>query len=344
MPQFLRYCAVTSDGGEFLDPGTDNNGSPGMGLRVRFEITQMTMQSPNILKLMVTNPLPQTAQQFVKKEFAHIKIDAGYQDGHGVIFQGDIKFAIYGRESPTDTLLTVWAGDGEMAHNYATVNTTLPPGSTPQQHFDVAAQAMGAKGLSKGFIGVDLSQPVYSRAVTLVGMARTVLSNIAKTKQATVSYQNEKITMVPYGGSAPGSAFVLNSTTGLIGMPTQSIEGIFARCLINPQIKINTQVKINEGDIQSGATPITSTGQEQITQQFLSPKAADGLYTVYRIDASGDTRGNPWYQDLMCLATKEAFAFGAPPLPTGALFPGVAGAPAADVNQAKANVPWLGNN
>ncbi len=67
--------------------------------------------------------------------------------------------------------------------------------------------------------------------LTLFGHARDVLANIAKTKNASVSYQNEQVTIVPKGGSAPGGAIVLNSTTGMIGMPSQSIGGIFARCL-----------------------------------------------------------------------------------------------------------------
>ena len=33
----------------------------------------------------------------------------------------------------------------------------------------------------------------------------------------------------------------------------------------------------------------------------LAPLAADGLYTVLKIDLYGDTRGNPWYMDLGCL-------------------------------------------
>jgi hypothetical protein len=237
------------------------------------------MLTPSVLTLKITNPLPSRAQAVVKQEYKHIKIDAGYQTNHGTIFQGNIIQAIYGRENPTDTLLTIYAADGDHAHNYATTNTVLPPGSTPNDHLNVALAAMGPKGVTKGFIGVDLSTPTYSRAVTLVGMARDILTNIAKGKQATVSYQQEKVTIVQNGKSAPGAAIVLNSTTGLIGMPTQTIQGIFARCLINAAIHCHS-----------------------IVNQFLAPIAADGLYLVYRADIYGDTRGNEWYQDLRTVA------------------------------------------
>jgi hypothetical protein len=161
---------------------------------------------------------------------------------------------------------------------------------------------MGKYGISKGFIGVDLSTPTYNRAVTLVGMARNILSNIAKTKQATASYQQEQVTIVKNGQSAPGAAIVLNSTTGLIGMPTQTIQGIMARCLLNPAIHCHSQVQINQTDIQGGTTPINVTGTNELGNQFLAPIAADGLYLVYRADIHGDTRGNEWYQDLGTVA------------------------------------------
>jgi hypothetical protein len=314
MTQYLRFASITADGVGSINLTEGQQGAPALGLRCRFEISQWTMQAPNILKLMVSNILPATARQFVQKEFAHIQIDAGYQDGHGIIFQGNITQAIYGRESPTDTLLTVYAGDGDHAHNYATVNTTLPPGSTPQQHLNTAVQAMQPFGVSQGFIGVDLSTPTYSRAVTLFGMARDVLSNIAKFKNASVSYQQEQVTMVPKGGSAPGGAIVLNSQTGLIGMPTQTIDGIFARCLINPSIKVHSQVQIAQADIQGGAAAISAADPNaELSASQLQLIATDGLYTVYRINASGDTRGNPWYQDLQMLATNQPA--GGPPTP-----------------------------
>jgi hypothetical protein len=293
--QFLRFCSVTLD--SLLDVST---------LRCRFKIEQGTMLTPNTLKLMITNPLPARAQAIVKQEYKHIKIDAGYQSNHGVIFQGNIIQAIYGRESPTDTLLTIYAGDGDHGHNYATTNTVLPPGSTPQQHVDVAMQALGKYGISKGFIGVDLSTPTYSRAVTLVRMARTILTNVAKGKQATVSYQQEKVTMVQNGQSVPGAAIVLNSRTGLIGIPTQTIQGIMARCLINPNIHVHAKVQIAQADIQGGTTPINFTNTNELGNSQLAAIAADGIYTVYKVDIDGDTRGNNWYQDIGCVDLRQA--------------------------------------
>ena len=306
MTQYIRYCSVTAEGaGGTIDLSE---------LRCRFTIRQAPQPSPGTLELKVTNLTALKAKRFVQKEFQKIKIDGGYQDGHGILFQGNIVQGIYGRESPTDTLLTVYAADGDHGHNHAVVNTTLPPGSTPQQHVDAALGAMAPYGITKGFIGVDLSTPVYPRAVTLWGMARDVLTRVASMKNATFDYGNEKANIVPVGGSTGGGTTVLNSKTGMIGMPTQTTEGIFARCLINPAIQPHCQVYIDQKDVQGGAAAMNVAGDTTLGEAQLQEIAADGLYVVKKIDVFGDTRGNPWYMDLGMLALNPKTPRGPTPL------------------------------
>jgi hypothetical protein len=285
-----------------------------VGLRARFQLLSRSALSPGQAVILITNPPIQQALAAVAKEYTNWTIDAGYQDGHGVIFKGNLIQGIYGRESPTDTLLTLYVADGDLGHNYGTVKTTLPPGSTPQQHLDVAMQALGPLGLTLGYVGVNLSTPTYPRAVTLWGMARDVLSNIAKSKNATVSYQQGKVMIVPQGQSAPGGVVVLNSQTGMVGMPSRTIEGIMVRCLINPANHIHGQVHINEADIQGTISPLQpnegfgGSNSAPLSQSLLAPlSVGDGIYTIYKIDTHGDTRGNEWYQDLATFSSSQGF-------------------------------------
>ena len=305
MTQYLRYCSVSCGGQTFTyDASTEEE-----GLRIVFEFHPKSFQSPGVGIVTIKNPLPAHATPMIAKEFGDLTVDAGYVDGHGVLFHGDMKWGVYGRESPTDTQVILYASDGNLANNYATVSTTFPPGSTPQQHFDAALNAMNPMGVTKGYVGVDLSKPVYSRSVTLFGMARDVLATIARSKGAMLSYQQKKVVMVPRGGSLPGGPIALNSLTGLVGMPTQTTSGIMARCLINPNIKVHSQVKIDQKDIQGGLPPLISPQGYTYPQEtsLLAPTAADGLYTVYKIDVFGDTRGSPWYMDLAMYATNVSW-------------------------------------
>jgi len=75
-------------------------------------------------------------------------------------------------------------------------------------------------------------------------------------------------------------------------MPTQTIGGILARSLINPNIKINTQVQIAQALVQG--LPIPLDGQGNVSQRDLSKTpniAADGFYKGLGIIYDGDTRG-----------------------------------------------------
>ena len=82
---------------------------------------------------------------------------------------------------------------------------------------------------------------------------------------------------------------------------------------MNPAIFPRTLVQINNKDINQVAN---TTAQGQSPQQadltglgnlqFFASTAADGYYIVGYIEHSGDTRGNPWYSDMICLTADTA--------------------------------------
>jgi hypothetical protein len=303
--QYDRYCSITLSGAG----GTFDLAK----LRCRFTIKQSTSATPGTLLLKITNQNPKIARQLasMKSEYTNVVVDAGYQSGHGIIFKGNIVFATYGRESPTDTLTTVLCSDGDQARNYATVSKSFAPGSTPQQHLNAAVQAMGQYGVQQGFIGssINLSKPAYPRGVALFGMARDIIAKIAKSQGATWSIQKGEVHIAGPNDSIPGSTVVLNSGSGLIGMPTVAIGGIYARCLINPQIKVNGLVKIDQSLIQGLIPQLDVNGQVDPAYRPGAPDlpsiAADGIYKIFKIDAVGDTRGNEFYMDIGCLVPSQ---------------------------------------
>ena len=315
-----------SNYGRFLQvsAGSASYGFSGVGpeantaLRVRFTIKLFAGVKLNIATVRITNPLPATAQQFVSTPDQPITISAGYADNSGIIFSGTIRQAVYGRDNPTDTLLTLYCTDSDINHNFGVVNKSLAPGSTPQDHVTQAVQAMASAGgsLSLGYVdpALKISTPQYPKSVQLYGMARDVLDKVARLKQANWSIQQGQVQIVGYKNVMPGGPVILNSSTGLVGMPTQEIGGIMARALINPQIKIYTAVQIAQGLIQGAQQPIAADGTLGPSQ--IPSTAADGVYKVLGITYEGDSRGNPWYMDLTCV-TPNAGQSGGGFLPSG---------------------------
>lgn len=116
-------------------------------------------------------------------------------------------------------------------------------------------------------------------------------------------------------------AIVLNSETGLIGMPQQTMgAGVNVRCLINPNIRINGLIQLDQASVyrtalsdsevaQSGGriSETDQNGNRVVAGSLQQPAsiATDGVYIVKAIDYTGDT-GRAWYMDLMCFARGSA--------------------------------------
>jgi hypothetical protein len=301
---FRRTCKIIAQAasGETLDMSA---------LRCRFEVKMHSHLGPDKATIKITNQNPDIARRFVtpNAEFTNISIYAGYEDDiTGLIFSGGIVQAFYGRENPTDTLTTIIATAAHQAHNYATVNKTFAAGSTPRDHVNAAIQAMSKYGVSLGYVGqsVNLSTPKYPRAVTLFGMARKVLYDVGRLYNAGVSYRNYKVTILGPTDYVPGGIVKLNSQTGMIGMPTQEIGGVMVRSLINTRIKVGHRIQINQRDIQPLALQPQPNGDAAIYNPQLGQIAMDGIYTVFRIDVTGDTRGTPWWFDIAALPVGQA--------------------------------------
>ena len=181
-------------------------------VRIRFTIKLFASVTLNTATVRITNPNPATAHQIASTPDQLITVSAGYADNSGIIFQGTIRQATYGRDNPTDTVLTMYATDGDLGHNFGVVNKLLQPGSTPQDHTNQAVQAMasvgGAQSISLGYVdpAINISSPQYPKSAALYGMGWRVLDNVAKLKQANWSIQQGVIQIVGYQNVMPGAA------------------------------------------------------------------------------------------------------------------------------------------
>lgn len=271
-------------------------------LRCRFTIRQRTQQVLNTAEITITNIADSTANEIVNnKEYSRVELYAGYEDNIGLLFSGEIKQRFQGRENPTDTYLFLNAADTDKAYNNAVASTTLAAGSTSEDKLKELLKSFQKidPTVSLGLITPDLTKLVYPRAVAMYGMARNFVREIALLNDATWWFLNGKLNIVEI--KKPGSEdIVLNSTSGLIGLPTQSFDGILARCLINPQIQVNKNVIINQKSIQRLKLDLGVPGGENVNQGKIPSLAGDGRYRVGIIDIIGDTRGTPWYMDLTC--------------------------------------------
>ncbi len=271
------------------------------GLRIKFKVQKNDLQTPNNAEMTIYNMAPETVQR-IKKEFTRVILQAGYDANYGVIFDGNIKQAAESRESGTDTYLFIAAGDGDVAYNFAVVNGTLSAGSTQRDQIDFAGVSMRQTGgVQVGHIDTIDDQPL-PRGKVMYGPARDYVRQSARTAGASWSVQDGKLQVVKHTEILPGEAVLLNSKTGLVGQPKQTENGIEVRCLLNPMLRIGARVKIDEKDIQRALLPATKPGEAVNTPPSISK---DGVYKVIAIDHTGDTHGNDWYSNLVCIDIDE---------------------------------------
>lgn len=315
--------------------------------KVTFRIEWTDTRWPRVAMVKIYNLSKDTCSRILGKEFAKIKIIAGY-DGmpaavdssqvgvateidpsqvgqtngtnFGEIFSGEIRFTVTGRDNPTDTWVLIQAIDGHQAFMNASVTTTLAAGYTVADVHSVLMDSFNPFDVTRGITG-DMPTTVFPRGRVLYQSTRDVMDNVAAQCGATWKLVAGQVQMVPTDKYIK-DAIVLSSDTGLIGMPQQTMGGgVNVRCLINPNIAINGLVQIDQASVYraslssdevkalpSRASEGNTNGNLMVNGTLQQPAsiAADGVYIVSAIDYTGDTRGQPWYMDLMCIARGSA--------------------------------------
>lgn len=282
--------------------GDDENGLELAGFRVTFQAVHQTVQTPGQAVIRVYNLKPETEKQ-IQKEFTKIVLKAGYaEEGapYGVIFSGNVREAIRGRENPVDTYLQILAADGDQAYNYAVISKTLASGSTFKDQLQEIEKVLKPHGVTLGYIP-DLGNAKFPRARVMHGMAREYLRTIARSTNCSWHIDQGKVNFIPNDGVKSGDAIVLNSNTGLIGRPTQTMNGILARCLLNPNLRIGGQVQIDQSSVNEmmGSLAVDGSVDPNTDGQLRPSIADDGFYKILQLSTVGDTRGPPWYADLV---------------------------------------------
>lgn len=289
----------------------DENGN-GLELsefRVKFLINRADVQSPANADIRIYNLSDDTMSQ-IREEFTHVFLQGGYEANFGLLFNGKVRQFRKGRENPTDTYLDILAQDGDEGYNYAVMNTTLPGGWNQDEMHAEIVKAFDPFGVVEGY-KPTFGGPALPRGRVMYGMARDYMRTLAEGAGASWHIADGQINVIPLASTLPGDAIVINSASGMIGIPQQTINGVTVRALINPRIKHGGTIQLNNADIQQQPFNISynpglanntfsqdGTGNDVVTNTGFD---TDGNYKVYSITMTGDTRGQEWYFDIVCV-------------------------------------------
>ena len=323
--QYLRQLSlvVASASGQGLELGS---------LRVVFEVRRGDTQTPNTADIKVYNTKQATSNALRYRgasEFTQLMLKVGYQGSSGPttanptagqqplgqIFYGQIKQVRQGREDQKNSYIAITAADGDEAYNFAPLALTLAAGNTPQNAVQSMLGVMASATLGSP-TGGSGGQPITQgytpklnpngsiRGRVYYGTCKDELRDLAGTQDCIWSIQDGKLVFIPKTGYIPAPAVLVTPSTGLIGVPEQTQNGLMVRVLLNPSIKIGQTIKLQSTDINQlrYGLDTQSVANNLTLQQGATATSADGLYYVMRAEHFGDTRGTQWYSDLTCLA------------------------------------------
>lgn len=314
---------------------------------VFFQIDWFNVSSASrVATLKIYNLSATTVNRIVGREFSQLRLIAGYdgiapavaasdvgkareidaagvgqRDGrnYGLIFSGEIRYSVTGKESPVDGYVLIQAVDSDRAFATSITTQTLAAGYCLADVSRALMQDFAAKGATEGR-SPPMPATRFPRGRVLFGMTRHLMDNVAAQCAATWQFVDGQRQMLA-NNDYTHEAIVLNGASGLIGMPQQTIgNGINVRALINPNIRLNGLIQLDQASVFRIALPdkAIAAAKGPISEQNRSGNitlsglgdsktqpasiATDGVYIVRGIMYTGETRGPAWQMEMMCEA------------------------------------------
>ncbi|EAO2747723.1 hypothetical protein J3739_000811 [Salmonella enterica] len=199
----------------------------------------------------------------------------GQSDGrnYGLIFSGEIRYSVTGKDSPIDSYVLIQAADTDLAFATSITNQTLAAGYTTEDMFRLLMKDFEAKGATVGRTPV-FPPTVFPRGRALIGMPQQTIGNGVNVRA------------------------LINPNIRVNGLIQLDQASVYRTALSNNDIAM-TGGRITDQNTDGNITLSGTTAQP-------ASIATDGVYVVKGIMYTGDTRGQAWYMDMMCEARGAA--------------------------------------
>jgi len=235
-----RYRITISD--------SDGNGLDVSQLRCTFNIVKTIQMEPNSSEITIYNLNAQTENSIIMNG-KRVTVEAGYEGSQfGLIFDGDILQIIREREDGTTLKLTIIALDSDRAINFDIANFSIVKGQTMRS---VVNHIVAQNPIDIGSISEKLQGQKLTRGKVVFGKSSDYLRQIAKSHDLQYYMDDGRLHLVSLDELPEGEIFELSPTSGLIGTPEQTDYGISGKCLLNPQVKLNSLIHIDNTSVRA---------------------------------------------------------------------------------------------
>lgn len=292
-------------------------GKKGIGLmvenlRIAFEVTKTVEAAPNIAVIKIYNLHPDNEAR-IKNEYEDVLLNAGYEGAMQLVFRGNIRHVYRYREG-NDYITEIEAGDGDKDFRSAVMNETLAAGTTNAQLVNRAVGTFnGVGGTSKGHVQIE--ERARLRGKVISGNTRDVLNDVSRESGANWSIQDGQLTIVSTNDVLPGQAILIRADTGMLGAPEVNDKGVVVRCLMNPMIRVNGALQLDNNGIKAKRQQANALATQRERSETNAPLGReneelvrldpDGVYKVLKVTHRGDTRGKDWLSESECIGLDQ---------------------------------------
>lgn len=238
-------------------------------VRVEFSVERSLRKDPNTASISLYN-LDSVSVGIIQTTGAVVQLLAGYGSLPFLLFSGDIaRRGVTVERSGTDRIVTIEAGDGELAFTEARFNWHFEAGTPNATILSTILSTLGL-GIAPGD---PLPPYVYPLPLTFTGRASEALDRLCRDVGVSYSIQDGNVQILLPGSGRKGVAPLISPETGLVASPSQTDDGANFRCLLNGNIKPGSFVS-------------------------LISETLSGFYKAEKVTHRGDTHGGDWTTEV----------------------------------------------
>lgn len=227
-----------------------------------------------------------------------IKVEAGYEYGYfGEIFDGEILKPTMIKPDANNTQLRLTCLDGaNFVAAGGTLTTTFNDGIN---YYSVAEQI---KNNSNVDFRLELSDTLKNRTVDgsfiMNGTLYDTFQALADDTNMVFSFKNQTLTLQTWEEmvNSQQDVYVLNSNTGLMGIPSLTNDGLTVQSVLNPNYDVLKRIKLNNADISINQPDYLAN------RELGAWLSSDGLYFIIELQHQFDTTTGTFCSNLKCVA------------------------------------------
>jgi hypothetical protein len=242
---------------------------------------------PNKCTLLIYNLSHEIRNSII--DGTHITIEAGNGKGlYGLVYAGDIVVVTNGSDNGKDEFTQIIAQDGDRFLNSGFVNVSYSAGQKSIDYFKLCVKMAGGEIDS---VTTHSKTSTLPRGKVMFGNTGDYMRQFAKNEDALFFIDDGKINLVKATDPPRGDTISISPASGLIGTPEMSEDGIKGKCLLNPMLKLNGIVHIDNSHIELSSGVALHGGS-----------LSTGIYKIIEFSHTGDSRGDDWYTEFTGIA------------------------------------------